>query len=161
MLCTFSIANIENVQAFKETRHVLVVDDYESPTNECGIDREDFCANFSNAIVIVGYLIIILKIALPLIIIVKTTINMLPLITSGKQDVFQKAIMSILVAFIASVLIFFLPTIINIFMGYTNRYDEKWETEATCHECVLNATGEKCQSYVNMVNECKNIKKEG
>ena len=69
--------NTVNVQAFNETRHVLAVDDYSSETNECGIDRDDFCANFSNAIVIVGYLIIILKIALPLVIIVKTTISII------------------------------------------------------------------------------------
>ena len=153
--------NTVNVQAFNETRHVLAVDDYSSETNECGIDRDDFCANFSNAIVIVGYLIIILKIALPLVIIVKTTINLLPLITSGNPDNFKKAMTSILISFVGAVLIFFLPTIINIFLGFTNKYNESWETEATCHECVLNATGEKCQKYVDLVNKCKNIKKEG
>ena len=159
MTCTFFLLQPEKIFAFNETRHVLVIDDYKSPNNECGINREDFCANFSNVIVVVGYLIIILKIALPLVIIVKTSINLFPLITSGKHDDFHKAMMSILVSFIASVLIFFLPTIINIFLGATNKYDENWETEATCHECVLNATGEKCNEYVNLVNKCKKITK--
>ena len=161
MICTFPVLNTIEVQAFEGTRHVLVVDDYTSDKNECGIDRDDFCANFSNAIVIVGYLIILLKIALPLIIIVKTTINLLPLITSGNPDNFKKAMTSILISFVAAVLIFFLPTILNIFLGFTNKYDEEWETQATCHECVLNATGENCQKYVDLVNECKKIKKEG
>lgn len=125
----------------------------------CGNAQDDFCANFSNVIVIIGYLIIILKIAIPLLIIVKTSINLLPLITSGNPESFKKAMTSLLISFGAGVFIFFAPTIINIFLNSTGKYSESWEDNGVCRSCVLSPTSNGCQMAVAKVNHCKQISK--
>ena len=79
---------------------------------------------------IVNKIILVAKIALPLIIMVMGAIDLIKEVTDGNPDTIKKNITSLLYRFLASVVIFFLPTIITAAMNLVDSYDR--ENNASC-----------------------------
>lgn len=72
---------------------------------------------------IVNNLITIIKIGLPLFIIVKATLDMVKLTLNGEMNYFKEAFSKISIRLIAAVLIFFIPTIVNVIFGFIEDRD--------------------------------------
>lgn len=85
---------------------------------------------------IVDKIILVAKIALPIIIMVMGVIDFLKSVTDGNPETIKKELMALLYRFLASVAIFFLPTIVNSAMNLVNSYDK--ENNASC---LLNVDG--------------------
>lgn len=73
----------------------------------------DFCSKTANIWQIVGYIVLILKIVVPIIIIILGIIDLSKAVISSEDKVIKSSITSLVKRIIAGVAIFFVPTIIN------------------------------------------------
>ena len=92
------------------------------------------CTNydFLRVIVIVKNLITIVKISIPLILIIWGALDLLKVVTAGTPDAVKEAFKKLAIRFAAGVAIFFLPTLVNAFMGLVSDFSSAKTTYKTC-----------------------------
>ena len=113
-----------------------------------------FCASTANVWQIVGYIVLILKIGIPIILIVLGMVDLGKAVISSDDKAISKAVGTLSKRFIAAVLIFFVPSIVSaIFKVATgNAINTAGSDTNICVQCVTNVTGEfadgkKCSDY--------------
>ena len=101
---------------------------------------ESFCSGTEGLFKLLGIAIIIIKIAIPIILIVFGMLDMGKAVTSGKDEDIKKQLGSFLRRAIAAVLVFFVPTIVGIIMQAVN---ESIAGAGACGyaACIQYATG--------------------
>lgn len=110
-------------------------------------DMSSNCADFAPTIRIGGYLVLVVKIALPLIIIFKTTLNMLSLVTKGDSGELKKNFKKVMLSLIASAVIFFIPTILNVIFGFVSNYNSNiTEDSKICSACIFEPFSDTCKN---------------
>ncbi len=121
-------------------------------------DFSSNCIDFSPAMRVIGVIILILKISIPIIIIVMSSINIYTTITSDKPNdyssVAKKAGMSIL----GGVLIFLSSNIIDVvFLTVTNIIGvEKENLDINyCRECIFHPLSEECERNIELSDNRK------
>lgn len=79
----------------------------------------NFCCepNIQNAFRFIGYLLLIVKIVIPIILIVLGVVDYAKVVTSSDANALQKSTQSLIIRIIAGVVIFLLPTIVNFVFG--------------------------------------------
>lgn len=142
--CALTVAPLNRVEALEVSHEIRLAGNY---------DNEQFdsnCKDFSNVLRMGGTIILIVKIALPLIIIVKASLSLMKVVTSGKQDELSKAASKAIYSIVASIIIFFIPTIIYTIFGFVDRFREN-ETEDSkiCSACIFDPYGDLCSSSVS------------
>ena len=76
-----------------------------------------FCAKTANIWQIVGYVLLIFRIAIPILLIVFGAIDLGKAVIASKEDEIKKATGSLVRRAIAAVVIFLLPTIVTFLIG--------------------------------------------
>ena len=121
-----------------------------------------FCSNTANIWSVVGYFVLIIKIVIPLLLIVLGMIDLGKAVISSDEKAIKSSTNILIKRFIAAVVIFFIPTIVNaVFsvlevMGDTEKSDYN-----VCVKCVTNVTGKgegECQYYVDNLKKSNGIK---
>lgn len=101
---------------------------------------EYFCSQTIEIWSLVGTVVTILKIGVPLIIIVLAVIDLGKAAISSKDDEMSKAFKTLLRRIIAGVVIFFIPTIVNLVFGmidgFTDETGEGGIDYSVCSACV-------------------------
>lgn len=111
-------------------------------------DMTTNCADFANVLRIGGYLVFLVKIILPLLLICKSSFNLISVVTNGKPEELKKNANKLLISCIAAIVIFFVPTIVNTIFGFIEGFNEgKTSDSLICSECVFNPLGETCKQY--------------
>lgn len=103
-------------------------------------DLGEFCTEMAELLQILGWLITILKIAIPLVIIGLGAIDFGKAVIAEKEDDIKKQAKRLAMRVVAGVLIFILPSIILWFFGMLNGYQAiEGETDefANCKTCFL------------------------
>ena len=98
-----------------------------------------FCRETANLWQILGYVVMILKIAIPLILIVMGMIDLGKAVVSSDEKAINKSVGSLVKRFVAAVVVFFIPTIVSaIFniLGLVNT--SKGSDYNVCVQCVTN-----------------------
>ena len=72
-----------------------------------------FCTDTANIWHLVGYVVYILKIVIPLILIILGMVDLGKAVVSSDEKAINKAVGSLIKRFIAAVVVFFVPTIVN------------------------------------------------
>lgn len=113
-------------------------------------DEFVFCNNDTKtAFRMAGYAIVTLKIVVPLIIIVKSIMDLCTVVISGEGKDMSGSISNFIKRLIAGAVIFFIPTILNVMLslipvgenGITNSNGEVESQFAACHNCLLDPNG--------------------
>lgn len=113
-----------------------------------------FCAQSANIWQVVGYVLLVFKIVIPLLLIILGMIDLGKAVISGKDDEIKKNMKSLMVRAIAAVAIFFIPTIIGIIMGLVSNFGKSAEKDFTvCRQCIVSPSGTKCDSAATKANE--------
>ena len=118
-----------------------------------------FCSNTANIWSVVGYFVLIIKIVIPLLLIVLGMIDLGKAVISSDEKAIKSSTNILIKRFIAAVVIFFIPTIVNaVFsvlevMGDTEKADYN-----ICVKCVTNVTGSDCKNSVANVKQSDGIK---
>ena len=108
----------------------------------------DFCMDTANIWQLVGLVVYILKIVIPLILIILGMLDLGKAVVSSDEKAINKAVGTLIKRFIAAVVIFFVPTIVNgIFtvigiIGGNSKNDYQ-----TCVQCLTNPNGQECDGY--------------
>ncbi len=99
-------------------------------TNICG------GANVMTVMKLIGYIVLVVKIVIPLVIIILGSVDLLKVMASGKDDQLKTSVASLVRRVIAGILIFFAPTIVNIAFNIINNLSPQPVTSTKCVQCI-------------------------
>lgn len=106
-----------------------------------GFSIGSFCTEAKEILQFVGYILTIVKLAIPLLIIAFGIFDLGKAVTSGKDDETKKAAKTLMWRAIAGVFIFFIPSIVIWLFGTIASYNEAADTDnrgfQTCSNCIL------------------------
>lgn len=97
---------------------------------------DNFCEepNVLGAVRIIGYLLLLLKLFVPIIIIGFGIFDMYKSIVASGSDSFSKQLKSLMNRIIIGIFIFFVPTLINLILNQLDNYT--WKIKS-CQRCLL------------------------
>lgn len=110
-----------------------------------GTLRNGFCAASADIWQVVGWILLVFKIVIPVILIIMGMIDLGKAVVAGKDDEIKKYTKSLAIRGVSAVLIFFIPTIIGLIMGLVGNFSSSG-AEAdynVCKKCITNPN--KCQ----------------
>ena len=111
---------------------------------------QEFCQDTSNIWQLVGYVVYIIKIVIPLILIVLGMIDLGKAVISSDEKAINKAVGSLIKRFIAAVVVFFVPTIVNAIFGLIGLISDTTKADYNkCVECITSPYNEVCTGYVS------------
>lgn len=108
----------------------------------------DFCYKTANIWQIIGYVFLILKIIIPLILIILGIIDVGKAVISSDEKIIKDGVFSLLKRIIAGIIIFFIPTIIRVIFSFVAGFNEEIQEDfGNCFDCLTNPNGECDTSY--------------
>ena len=113
-------------------------------TMEVG-QADGFCAATANIWQLVGWVLLVFKIVIPLLLIIFGMIDLGKAVIASKEDEIKKATGSLVRRAIAAVVIFLLPTIITFIMGIISDFSETAKEDFdVCRTCISNPNDNSC-----------------
>lgn len=115
---------------------------------EANIGNENgFCTDTANIWQTLGYILMVFKIVIPILLIVFGMIDLGKAVIASKDDEIKKATKSLLMRAIAAIIIFFIPTLIGVIMGLISSFSTQVQSDFdTCRACVSDPLNEDCES---------------
>ena len=108
----------------------------------------DFCYKTANIWQIIGYVFLILKIIIPLILIILGIIDVGKAVISSDEKIIKDGVFSLLKRIIAGIIIFFIPTIISVIFSFIGGFNEEIQQDfGNCFDCLTNPNGKCDTSY--------------
>ena len=114
-----------------------------------------FCTSTANVWAVVGYVVLIIKIVVPLLLILLGMIDLGKAVISSDEKAIKTSTNMLIKRFIAAVVIFFIPTIVNALFSVLDVMGDAKNDYNVCVKCVTNVTGSDCQELADKAN--KNI----
>lgn len=114
-----------------------------------GQETSGFCANSANVWQTVGYVLMVFKIVIPILLIIFGMIDLGKAVIASKDDEIKKATKSLAMRAISAVVIFFIPTFIGIIMGLVGTFSEVQDDFNVCKACISNPMDEDCESFAD------------
>ena len=110
------------------------------------IDISSFCTEMKDVVQIIGYVLLVFKIAIPVIIVIMGMMDLGKAVTASKDDEIKKAMKQLMVRLIAGVLIFFIPSIIMFVFRIITEFNtiEGQTGFNVCEACILRPTSDDC-----------------
>lgn len=106
-----------------------------------------FCAGTANIWQIIGYVLLVFKIAIPVLLIVFGMIDLGKAVIASKEDEIKKATGSLVRRAIAAVVIFLLPTLIGFIMTLVTDFTSNAKTDFdVCKDCITSPNGNTCKA---------------
>jgi len=128
----------------------------DSPSYDGSFDSnrvDDFttnCKDFAKTIRMGGYLVFIVKIALPLIMIVKASLSIISVVTSGKSEELLKQAKKFMTSAVAAILIFFIPTIVNVIFSFVAGFNDNMTSDSKiCSACIFEPFSSTCTDAID------------
>ena len=144
----FNIANVKalNLNLSNNNQEIYVENIFstnyyanEEDENAYKFETEDFCnqTNIKKVFRALGFVITIIKIAVPILLIVFGSIDFGKAVISSKDDEIKKALHSLTIRAIAGIVIFLIPTMINFVVKLVGGEDVYNTTFGPCTKCIL------------------------
>lgn len=113
-----------------------------------------FCRDLSPLLQIVGYLLLIFKVFLPLILIVVIFFDLIKAVFSNKPDETKKHLKNCAFKLALGVLVFFVPTICMIVMSFVGQYETLKNSSGldydVCYDCMFNPSSNNCSQATEL-----------
>lgn len=102
---------------------------------------QSFCRNAHEVLGIIGWILTIIKIAIPLVIIALGLIDLAKAAISSKPEEIKKSATGLIWRFVGGVAIFFIPTIVMIIFGFVSGFGTATEQMGkdnwnVCYKCI-------------------------
>lgn len=104
-------------------------------------DIATFCTSTHDIMQVLGWVLTLVKVAIPIIIIVYGIMDLSKAVVASKEDEIKTAAKRLLWRAVAGVAIFFVPNLVIWLFGTITDYSTGAEGFATCQECLLNPAG--------------------
>lgn len=115
--------------------------------------NDDFstnCQDFAHTIRIFGYILLLAKILIPLVMIVKASLNLIGVITKGDAGEVNKYAKKLGTMIAGGVIIFFIPTIISVLFGFISGFNSNMTADAkVCTACIFEPYSSTCSKYAD------------
>ena len=111
----------------------------------------NFCYKSARIWQIVGYIIVIVKIVIPLVIIILGIIDLGKAVVSSDDKAISKSVKSLAMRIVAAVCIFFVPTVVSFVIGVVDTSVN--DDSAICRSCISNPGGDTCSGAYSALNE--------
>ncbi len=101
----------------------------------------NFCTQTANIWQIIGYVLLVFKIVIPILLIIFGVMDLGKAVIASKDDEIKKATKSLVTRAIAAVVIFLLPTIITFVIGLVTDFRKNTEISDDydiCRRCITN-----------------------
>ena len=98
------------------------------------------CSKLKSPLKFIGYILLIVKIVIPLLLIIFGVIDLFKAVTGGKDGEITKSLKTFIFRLIAGVAIFFIPTIISFIFSLVDGFDSVESEFDICQKCILNVT---------------------
>lgn len=96
----------------------------------------DFCARTANIWQILGYVVLVIKIVIPLLLIIFGMVDLGKAVVSSDDGAIKSATNSLIKRFIAAIAIFFVPTLVSAVFNLIGIFGEQEADYNTCIQCV-------------------------
>lgn len=96
-----------------------------------------FCTKSAGVWQLVGMVLVVFKIAIPLLLIIFGMIDLGKAVIGSKEDDIKKATSSLIRRAIAAIVIFFVPTIVGAIFGLVSGFSENEEDYKVCENCLV------------------------
>ncbi len=107
-----------------------------------------FCADTANVWQLVGYVVVIIKIVIPLMLIILGMVDLGKAVVSSDEKAINTAVGTLIRRFVIAIIIFFIPTIVNaVFIAVSVGASTKDGDGRICMVCVTDAMGAECEGY--------------
>ena len=118
--------------------YVRLDDENEEKTS--AISSKSPCIKLKSPLKFIGYIILIVKIIIPLLLIIFGIIDLFKAVTGGKDGEVAKSLKTFVFRLIAGVAIFFIPTIISFVFTLVDGFDDVENEYELCQKCILNVS---------------------
>lgn len=112
----------------------------------------DFCARTASIWGVLGYVILLLKIIIPLLLIVLGMVDLGKAVISSDDKAISKSVSTLAKRFIAAITIFFIPTIVSAIFNAVVHIDIQNSDYNICVQCVVNRSNYNCNSTFDTTN---------
>lgn len=102
-----------------------------------GFNLATFCDEMKGLLALVGWVLMILKLGIPLIIIALGIKDFGTAVIASKEDETKTAAKRLLWRFVAGVAIFFIPNIVIFVFGTVAEYSDQRNNFSTCEQAIL------------------------
>lgn len=99
-----------------------------------------FCTKTANVWKVLGYVVLIFKIVIPLLLIIFGMVDLGKAVISSDEKAINKAVSTLIKRFIAAVVIFFIPTLVNALFAVLNITTSVTADSAKCVTCVTDVS---------------------
>lgn len=122
---------------YGSTNYDFIIDN--NKTNLFALDFKGICSDTGvrKVFQIMGYILFVVKIAIPLCLLIFGIINLVKVVVSGEQEGLAKSVKSLGIKAIAAVVIFILPTIIYYIINLVGGSNEGTEVYGYCKTCIF------------------------
>ena len=103
------------------------------------VDISSFCTSMKDVIQLIGYVLLVFKIAIPLLIIAFGIFDFGKAVVAEKEDEIKKQTKRLLYRVVAGIVIFLIPNIVLWVFGLINQYSSERDAAgfSVCEECFL------------------------
>lgn len=115
--------------------------------------KNDFCLRTSGIWQFAGYALFAIKILIPIVIIIFGMLDFFKAIMSSDDNAIKKASASLIKRLIAGVVIFFIPTVVTVILGFIEDTSESLEAMKECETCLLDPTSDECDRYTDAAQD--------
>jgi len=98
---------------------------------------EGFCKQTADILKFIGWIVTLIKIAMPILIIVFGILDFGKAVTGGDQKVIKESVTKIGIRIVAGLVIFFIPSIVVWLFSLVNAYNNMIEDFQVCQSCLL------------------------
>ncbi len=104
-----------------------------------------FCADTAKIWNVLGYVVMIIKIVIPLMLIILGMVDLGKAVISSDEKSINKAVSTLIKRFVAAVVLFFIPTIVSAIFNALDLLGDGTDYN-TCVQCVTQTCPETAQS---------------
>ena len=109
----------------------------------------DFCKNSANLWQFVGYIMMVFKIVVPLLLIIWGAMDLGKAVVASKPEEITKAVTGLAKRALAGIVIFFIPTLVGVIFSIVSGFSGEVKTDyEACRKCVISPNGKDCTDYV-------------
>jgi hypothetical protein len=109
-------------------------------------DMGTFCTGSAGLLQFVGYILTIVKIAIPILIVAFGLLDFGKAVVGSKDDLIKKSAISLLRRVVAGIVIFFLPTLVLTIFDAISDYSNNKDDFDNCKACLLHPGGKSCST---------------
>lgn len=111
----------------------------ETTSTTTTLSKLEFCAKTSVIWQIVGWVVLVVKIVIPVLLIILGVVDFSKAAVFGKDDEVKKSVTSLMWRAISAVVIFFIPTVVTLAMGLITNFKDSGAAAdfKVCKTCIL------------------------